>query len=65
MNLSGSRFSVSRLPGKGYPMKMIAGVEGVSTVWRLEKKIGLWKIKDKGDREVYCFPFTLSFRSVE
>lgn len=40
MNLSGSHFGVSRLPGKGYPMKMIAGTEGVgvSTVWRLEKK---------------------------
>lgn len=30
MNLSGSCFGVSRLPGKGYPMKMIARTEGWS-----------------------------------
>ena len=43
MNLSGSRFSMSRQPGKGYPMKMIAGTErvGVSTVRRLKKEFGL------------------------
>lgn len=41
MNLSGSCFGVSRLPGKGYPMRMVVDTESVSTVRRLKKEFGL------------------------
>ena len=43
MDLSGSRFGMSSFPSNGYPMKMIAGTEGVSvsTVQRLKKEFGL------------------------
>jgi hypothetical protein len=43
MNLSGSCFGVSRLSGKEYPMKMIAGIErvNVSIILRLAKEFRL------------------------
>ena len=41
MNLSGSRFGVSRLSGKGYPMKMVVDIESVSMAQRLKKEFGL------------------------
>ncbi|MGK4076374.1 hypothetical protein [Bacteroides uniformis] len=41
MNLSGSHFGVSRLSGKGCPMKMVVDTESVSMAQRLKKEFEL------------------------